>query len=207
MNAFSIKILAAVLMVVDHVGFFFFPEHQIFRIIGRVSFPLFAFLIVNGFRYTKDVKMYFLRLFIFANIIQLPSLFMYIPVNVVYTLSFGLLCLIFIESESSVIIRFLGVCSILVLTYFLEPDYSTYGVLLIIVIYLFDTKYVLLALFMAALSVFSYGLYNIQIFSVIAVLPIFLYNGKPGIRIKYFFYIFYPGHLLLLEGISQLINK
>ena len=62
MNAFFIKILAAALMVVDHLGVFFFHDYDILRIIGRVSFPLFAFLIVNGYKYTKDVKKYFYRL-------------------------------------------------------------------------------------------------------------------------------------------------
>ena len=91
MNTFYLKLLAVVLMVVDHIGFFLYPQYTILRIIGRLSFPLFGFLIANGYKYTRDKKKYFLRLFIFANIIQTPSLFMTIPVNIFYTLSFGII--------------------------------------------------------------------------------------------------------------------
>lgn len=206
MNAFSIKLLAAFLMVIDHIGFFFFPEHQLLRVIGRISFPLFAFLIVNGFKYTHDVKKYFLRLFIFANIIQIPSLFMHIPVNVIYTLSFGLLCIILIESDKSPIFRIIGIGVIISITYLLEPDYSVYGVLLIVLIHLFEEKYLMLFFASAALSIMFYGLYDIQIFAALAVIPMYFYNGLVGRKIKYFFYIFYPGHLILLEGINNLIK-
>ena len=101
MSTYKIKWLAVLLMVVDHIGYFLFPQQIIFRIIGRLSFPLFAFLIANGYKFTRDKKKYLLRLFIFANIIQLPSLFMSLPFNIFYTLSFGLVCIMIYESKYS----------------------------------------------------------------------------------------------------------
>ncbi len=206
MDSFKIKVLAALLMIIDHVGFFIFPEYEILRVIGRVSFPLFAFLIVNGFIHTKDVKKYFMRLFIFANVIQIPSLFISIPFNVMYTLSFGLLCLYIIELDESILKKIIGISAVVILTYSLSPDYSVYGLSVILLIYYCKKKWFFLAALMAFSSIMFYGI-DIQLFSVLAVIPMSLYNYKQGIKMKYFFYIFYPLHIIILEGISYFINN
>ena len=58
LSSFWLKIIAVVTMVVDHVGMLLFPGNIMFRVVGRVSFPLFCFLIVEGFYHTKDIKKY-----------------------------------------------------------------------------------------------------------------------------------------------------
>lgn len=205
MNTFQLKLLAVILMIIDHIGFFLLPQYRILRIIGRLSFPLFAFLIVKGFRYTKDVNKYFLRLFIFANIIQIPSFFMTIPVNIFYTLSFGLLAIIIYESAYSMGNKIIGLLCVVFLTSFVQPDYSVYGVVLIFIIHLLMNHQTILFLAMGLLSILYYGLFDIQLYSVLAVPLMMMYNEKQGPRMKYLFYLFYPTHIVLLEWISQKI--
>lgn len=205
MNTFQIKVLAVILMVVDHIGFFLLPQYRILRIIGRLSFPLFAFLIVNGYGYTRDAKKYFMRLFIFANIIQVPSFFVIIPVNIFYTLSFGLLTIMIMESPYSLINKVVGVFGVLFLTAFIQPDYSIYGVLLILLIHFLKERFVMMFFSMALLSLVYYGINDIQVYSILAVPIIMLYNQKQGPKMKYLFYLFYPTHIIFLDWLSQQI--
>ena len=72
MNSFQIKLTAIFTMVIDHIGAFFFPDIIFFRLIGRLSFPLFSFLIANGAHYSTNIKKYIGRLLIFALISQIP---------------------------------------------------------------------------------------------------------------------------------------
>ena len=71
-NASVLKWIAVITMLIDHVGVVFFPEYSIIRWIGRISFPLFAFLICEGYRHTSNIWKYFLRLGIFAIISEIP---------------------------------------------------------------------------------------------------------------------------------------
>ncbi|MFB2968893.1 TraX family protein [Aerosakkonema sp. BLCC-F183] len=70
MTAFQIKVLAALLMLVDHIGAIFFPKIFVLRIVGRLSFPLFAWLIGQGEKHTKNFKLYLVRLIILGLISQ-----------------------------------------------------------------------------------------------------------------------------------------
>lgn len=201
MNTFQLKMLAVILMVVDHIGFFLFPDQIILRIIGRLSFPIFAYLITVGFHYTRNKNNYFLRLFIFAAIIQTPSLFMDIPVNIFFTLSLGLLLLIIYESQQNIINKLILMAIVLLFTDVLSPDYSIYGVILIFVLY-FCKNIWQQAICMLVLSLSLYGYTDIQNFAVFALIPISFYNKKEGPKWKLFFYSFYPVHIVLLEWIS-----
>lgn len=202
MNAFSIKWLAVILMVIDHVGFFLFPELKILRIIGRLSFPLFSFLIVNGYKYTRDIKKYFLRLFVFANLIQIPSLFTYLPVNIFYTLSLGLLCIVIYESKIDDLTKVLGISLLVVIAYLIKSDYGPYGVILIMVIHILYQRHILMALAIFLLSMAFYGGIHIQCFAALTPFIMKLYNDKPGPKMKYFFYLFYPVHMVFLNWLA-----
>ncbi|MBN2796074.1 MAG: hypothetical protein JXR88_11755 [Clostridia bacterium] len=201
MNTFQLKLLAVILMVIDHIGFFIFPDVVTFRIIGRLSYPIFAYLITVGFNYTKNPIKYFMRLFIFACIIQFPSLFMDIPINIFFTLSLGLLLLIIHTRYESIGLRLLMMIGVLLLTDILSPDYSVYGVMLIYLLYILKPIYQKI-IGMILLSILYYGLFNIQVFSVLALIPIYFYNQKEGPKWKIFFYTFYPVHLVILQWIS-----
>lgn len=98
---YDIKLIAAASMLIDHVGYTFFPEEWIFRIIGRLSFPLFAWLLVQGEAHTKNVVGYGLRLLGLAIASQFvynlhsdgTFTFLPPPFNILFTLLLGLICL------------------------------------------------------------------------------------------------------------------
>ena len=98
LNTFTLKIIAIVSMLVDHIGLVFFPEVMMFRIIGRISFPIFAYVLAEGIYYTKDITKYMLRLGIFALLSEIPydlavmgSVLEFSHQNVFFTLFFGVL--------------------------------------------------------------------------------------------------------------------
>ena len=72
MNSNQLKLFAIITMVIDHIGYALFPEVLLLRIIGRLSLPIFAFLVAEGYHYTRNIKQYMFRIFIFA-IIKLKS--------------------------------------------------------------------------------------------------------------------------------------
>jgi len=214
MSSSQLKILAVVTMLIDHIGAILFPTVLLFRIIGRLSFPLFCFLISEGLLYTANLKGYLERLFFFALISEVPYDLafhgtVYYPQsqNVFFTLFLGLAAISFLHSylgsrPSSALVLAL-VCVLFAEA--LHTDYGWFGVMLIIIFYCFKnyrTKGVLI------FAVFNtgYGLLTgtVKLYAALAGFPIFLYNGKKGrLNWKYFFYAFYPAHLLLLYFVHK----
>lgn len=204
MSTFKLKLLAVVLMVIDHIGFFLYPNIILLRIIGRLSFPIFAYLIVVGYGFTRNKWRYFMRLFIFANIIQIPGLFMSIPVNIFYTLSLGLLTIIIVEEEYDFIMKLVMLGGVFLVTDVISPDYSLYGVSLILVLHLLKDDWLKLLIALPVLSMTFYGWDNIQVYSTLALVPIYFYNYKQGPKWKVFFYTFYPVHIVFLQWYANL---
>lgn len=217
MNLFQIKIIAIVSMVIDHIGLFFFPQYEIFRIIGRIAFPLFAWFIANGARYTHNIKTYALRLFAFALISQIPFTLANLQIgnplwyqNVIFTLFFGLLSIIIIKNTKNKFFWILGALVCAALAGVLNSDYGAAGVFSIIAFYLFfdNMTYMFFAqsiiLFVLPLFVFLtenslhmglssfYPASQIEGFGLLSLFFISLYNKKRGLPTKYLFYYFYP---------------
>ena len=151
--------------------------------------------------------------------IQLPSiLFSYnYPMNVFFTLFFGLLA-IYVFNFKSIRIKpkFLWLIKISLIGFILfisqkyEFDYGIYGILLIINFNIFrNDKFKILMNFLI-LNTFNkifpnvFGLTDTQFFSLISLIFIFMYNGKKGRSMKYFFYLFYPIHFFILEMIKKI---
>jgi hypothetical protein len=194
--------------------------YKVMRAIGRVSFPIYCFLLVEGYLHTRDVKKYALRLGAFALISEIPFdlafesvLFETSHQNVFFTLLFGLLAMIGIDYGAThgrtAFMRVLmemaaaGVC--MGAAQFLRTDYAARGVFCIIVIYLYrNTR--LMQVVAGALA-FCWW----EITAVFAFIPIYFYNGKRGSGAKYVFYIFYPAHLMIIylicraSGISYIV--
>ena len=226
MTSFILKIIAIISMIFDHSGYVFFGKHTWFNYIGRISFPIFAFQITEGYTHTKNFKKYFTRLLIFAIISQIPyMLFMSMPVfrgkirlNVLFTLLFGLIAIwsydITQKKNVRKIFSFLIVAILAIIAEKVNMDYGYFGVLSIFIFYIFKNKIILLIPSFTTLTFLRYFSINNIIFStnklisfsctLIPLILICLYNGKQGKRsnkLKYFFYIFYPVHLLILYGI------
>ncbi len=181
----------------------------ILRCIGRISFPIFCFLLTEGFCHTKNLKKYMGRLALFALISEIPfdfAIFGHLNIqlqNTFFVLLIGLMVLYgMAEIDRQVIgtnlpfllkpLIVLAGCGVSVL---LNTDYSVLGILLISAFYLLRDSKTERAIFSSLLCLSEYT-------AVFASVPIWFYNGKPGKpRFRYFFYWFYPVHLLILGGI------
>ena len=187
--------------------------YNVMRIIGRLAFPLFAFLIVEGFRKTSNLFKYILRLFLLALISEIPYDLMvfneFLTVrcfaiqNVVFTYVIALLMLTCIRLSSglpSLLSVFIAALAA-VLAKLLRTDYAIEGILLIYIFYIFrsdlNIKCILALIITFLMSIEHY--YGTAIFSVFFI---YFYDGKKGyVDIGRVAYIFYPLHMLLLYGI------
>lgn len=217
---FDLKILAIITMTIDHIGAIIYPNIDAFRIIGRISFPIFCFLLVEGFKHTHNRFRYFIRLLLFAIITQpiYDYAFNNHELNILFTFSLSFLLLSSIEFIKKIInkynkgienylyktISYLLIYIIfLILSIILNVDYQALGISLVLIIYL--SPNILLSLLLYLTIAITLDVNNIQLYSLIAFIFIYFYNGKKGKDIKYFFYLYYPLHLLLLKGLSILL--
>lgn len=203
LSSFQLKCIAILSMLIDHTGAVIFPSEIWLRCIGRLAFPIFCFLIVEGSCYTHDIRRYLIRLGLFAMISEIPydlafngDVLEFTSQNVFFTLFFGVGMLMTMRycrnwPEKVVILLIAMWISVV-----FKCDYSYRGILLIFVFYVFRRNRALTAA-AGALWNFLYQGY-IQIYGIWAMIPITLYNGEEGKKMKAFFYLFYPVHLLVL---------
>jgi hypothetical protein len=193
-------------MTIDHVGAFLYPEHEVLRIIGRIAFPIFGYLLILGTESTRNIRKYFIRLIVFAAISQIPYFLVngYGPfetLNIFFTLSFGVMFLV----NSLLIIPLLFVSMLVHL------DFGIVGIVLIACLRLLREKTVYGVLAYVAYSIMLLTASTIQPFQLLA-LPFILLHHTGYLKItrtvvgknvlptwrKYIFYIFYPLHLTIL---------
>ncbi len=233
MNAFVLKIIACFTMFIDHVGYIVFDGHSSwFNYVGRLAFPIFAFQISEGYIHTHDVKKYLLRLILFAFISQIPFLLFHsiinneLGLNVIFTLFLGLVAIIIYDKYN----KFVGVFSAIIfgiIAHFLNSDYSFYGVGITFLFYVFNKNKCLLAIsfIIATLMQYSYLIlvyYNYGfeflknvfiiylpyfICTIFSIIIILCYNKKKGPSTKYFFYLFYPLHMILIYILSFVLQN
>lgn len=211
LTSFQLKLLAILSMLADHAGVILFPEYPAFRYIGRLAFPIFCFLLTEGYLHTRDVKRYLLRLGIFALISELPfDLALYggkdllSHQNVFFTLFLGLGMLVILDRERDAVIRIGTILLVMWAAQLLRTDYGAMGILLIAIFWLYREK----KAWRLALGAGWNFLWSsaIQYAGALAMLPLALYRGEKGRSMKYFFYLFYPAHLLILYGIARAVR-
>ena len=222
--------LACVLMLCDHMWATIVPGNMWMTWLGRLAFPIFAFQIAEGFLHTSDFRKYAMRLFVFGILSEVPfdllygsTVFYPFHQNVMFTLLLGLLAVKALDNarekrtSKSVILGIpaAGLCILggsIAMT-----DYGAMGVATVIMFYLcrnFRFSWALQLIFMILFNmVFFAGEYipltlaghtfelQTQGFAVLALIPIWLYNGKKGVSnkaLQYGFYAFYPVHMLVL---------
>ena len=225
MSVFVIKCIAVIFMVVDHIKYAFPNCDNIFTLyFGRISFPLFAFGIVQGYKHTRDLKKYVKRLFIFGFVSQIPfSLFTSLPtlnevlLNINFTFILGIFAIIAYDKTENKVKGLLYAILIGILGQITLVDYGFYGVILIFSLYIFSESK-LKTFFLSSLVILIKYLYRIYLSGgefldyyvmnlLCSLIPIFIilfYNGKRGKSFKWFFYIFYPLHLLIFYLFSPL---
>lgn len=203
-NGFTLKLIAIATMLIDHIGAVIFPGEMALRYIGRIAFPIFTFLLAEGFVHTKNEKKYLLRLIIFALISEIPFdlAFYGKPVepshqNVFFTLFIGLLMLSLLRYfEGKPLLRIVMVIVCALAAFAMHTDYDYKGILLILVFFVFRGQPIRRVIGFAAIVLLLFE--PIEYFALIAYAPILLYSGERGPSLKYLFYIFYPAHLLCL---------
>lgn len=186
-------------------------------IIGRIAFPVYCFLLIEGFYYTKSVAKYSLRLFLFAILSEIPfdlaihqKLFTAHYQNVFFTLFIGLLVLWGIswyeKYDENMMKRLAGtvlvVAAGLFFAEFLHTDYGAAGILFIVLLYLYR-KQKDLQILVGCVA----GIVVLQELAAPLAFPfIAFYKGERGLKLKYFFYIIYPLHLILLYGVCIMLG-
>lgn len=208
LSSFWLKVIAITSMLIDHTGAVLFPEYRWMRIVGRIAFPVFAFLLVEGFVHTSSRKKYILRMGVFALLSEIPFdlAFYGKPLglehqNVFFSLFLGLLMLEVLSSPYGQAER-LGVsAAILLLAEGIRTDYGMTGLLMIFSFWAFRGNRWRMSLAAGASNLLLWG--RTQKYALLGLLPVLCYNGERGYRIKYVFYFFYPVHLLVLAGIRM----
>ena len=214
LDGFTLKLIAAFAMLCSHIYralLFSHKEFLILDLFGRLSFPIFCFLLAEGFCYTKDRNAYLIRLWVFAVVSEIPfnlAFFgrMFAPEaqNVLFTMFTGLLVLWGMEKVGKMW-RILPILAGMACAYWLHMDYGFYGIWIIVLFGILQGMKKELLYLQAGSQFCSVLLYGwIQIFSLLSLPLIYFYNGSRGRSWKYFFYLFYPLHLLLLVGIRLL---
>ena len=201
-------------------------SYWIMRGIGRIAFPIFIFLLLEGFLHTRNRFRYIGRLLLFAAVSEIPFDFAFNLAkydigkgcfieftyqNVFFTLAIGLIVITVMEGIRALhadiilkVILSLGVVALgAALAYFMHTDYDAFGVLAIVSAYLLRNtrKELRIAIPCVILSFTSL----LELVALIDILPVSFYNGERGWKLKWVFYLFYPVHLFILAGICYLI--
>ena len=253
-----LKIIAAITMLIDHVGIILLPELAAFRIIGRISFPIYAYMIAEGCHYTRNKLRYFAGIFLLGVVCQtvyslqsddkyLGILITFsVSIIVVYAMQYMKWSFVSERALSERVLSLLLFSSLVVGVYFLNKyltiDYGFFGCMAPAFAAAFkmprtskkespsfendekiNTRPKIFAFFGndflkdRLVNVISLGICLLflalnmpgqhQMLALLALPLLLLYSGKRGkLKMKYFFYIFYPLHLAVLEGISMLID-
>ena len=227
LNGFHLKLIAICTMLIDHMGYTLFPGVMWLRCVGRVAFPIFCFLIAEGCVYTHDRKKYAARLLVFALLSEIPynlmnSGMIWDPYdqNVLWTLLTGALVCWLIDwaLKKCTPLSFVLTGAAMVAAYWLleafRTDYGGWGMLLVAAFYGVHrapsgavVKMIAQAFGLAFFSLGVMGGYlSIELWSLVSLAPIWLYNGQRGFShkaVQYGFYTFYPVHILILSLIAM----
>lgn len=219
----QLKVIALLAMTADHIGVMLLPQYSILRIIGRLAFPIFGYMIAEGCRYTRSRFRYLGTLTAVAAVCQAVYFIamgsLYQCVLVTFSLSVGLICLLeYGQREKRFVSWFVLVAGILAVLFVTEVlpqllpgtdygvDYGFVGVMLPVCVYMAKGKTGRLATTAICLFLLSIGIGWIQWFSLLSLPLLALYNGERGKwNMKYFFYLYYPAHLVVIYVVGLLL--
>ncbi len=245
----TLKMIAMVTMLIDHFAATVFEEilfknpdnwdatgylrmnamgiiYTVMRGIGRLAFPIFIFLLVEGFMHTRNRFRYIGRLLIFAVVSEIPfdlafnlsekwirkgHFLEFTYQNVFFTLAIGMIVITILEGirsmQSDIILRAILSVGVVALgaglAYVMNTDYDAVGVLAIVAAYLLRNRRKELRIGIPCLLLVLIS--QLEIVALFDILPVHFYNGERGWSLKWVFYIFYPLHLLILAGICILL--
>ena len=222
----TLKLIAMISMVFDHAGDMFFPDVMWPRMIGRLAMPIFSFFIAEGFSHTRDRKKYLCRLGIFALISEIPfdlafegkigfshqnimlSFFLAVVALMLYDwIQGGTKSEVNHASIGKTVLGVIAVAAIAALSLLLRADYTIFAVIAVFLFYVLRQKHPLVrtgvgVAFLALTRTVGY-----YCTTGLSFIPLAMYNGKKGKGLKWLFYGFYPGHLLLLAAIKHIMRS
>lgn len=225
LDANQLKLIAACSMLLDHIGVFLFPEFPLFRILGRLAYPVFAFMIAESCRHTSHKLRYFLMVFglgafcqavvyLFSGETRLNILLTFaVSILLIYLLDVvewaakkgWWACLLWLTGIFTAVGSAWALCGVL------SFDYGFFGIITPVLAALplkqgepEKIRVLLLGVGMLLLGL-DYG--GLQYYGLVFLPLLLLYSGKKGSSdLKYFFYVFYPVHLAVLQGIAMLVS-
>lgn len=219
----QLKIIALIAMTCDHVGLQLFPQYDILRYIGRLAFPIFAFMIAEGAKYTKNRLKYFLQMFGLGVICQLVYFFamdsLYQCILITFSLSVLLIYALDYAMKSKrpeawflFALAFIATVFLVEILPHLLPstdysvDYGIWGVLTPVFVFIAPgriTKLIFLCIPLVFLAIVGI---HYQWLAFLTLIPLALYNGTRGKwKMKNLFYIYYPLHLVIIYGVYLLM--
>ena len=227
LSAFALKIIAIVTMTCNHIAHGFENQLPLFLlvplyIVGGLTFPIMAYLMIEGYQKTSNVKKYMLRLLIFGLIAIFPFILVFkaLVLNVLFTFLFGLICLYLRDKIKKKALFWLCFAGFVLITLFC--DWAFVGVAMIVLFGIIKDKkrriIITTVVCAVALSLMEFifgdgwGLklmldFGFSFFVLCSMPFLWAYNGKKGYSprsLRYLFYIFYPAHLLVIGGIMWL---
>ena len=230
----ALKLIAALAMTIDHIGVIFFPRVAWLRLVGRLAFPIFAFMIAEGCKYTRNRARYFFTISSLGAVCQTVYWFAagntYFSVLITFSLAILVIYALQFFRESAMegdwlraVPAFAMLAGAVALVWYLNQsltiDYGFWGCMLPVFPALFqarrstapmnpklDRKEVHVLCLAVGLLCLHQSLGGLQIWSVLSLPLLLCYSGRRGKgNLKYFFYIFYPAHLAILQGLQWLL--
>ena len=222
MNATKLKVIGIVSMTIDHIGYFLFPQMTVLRVIGRLAYPIFAYMIAEECIYTRNKVRYFCTVLAIACACSVVTYFAERSLyqSIFTTFSYAILLIFALDAAVKTAERaekiFWSICTaVLVFLYFavfqlrmipgFETDYGFLGVITPVLVWLGRSKAEKLSGLTVGLCLLSAELGAVQFCSLAAVALLYFYNGKRGNHsLKWAFYGYYPLHIAALYGIAQI---
>lgn len=202
-TSFDLRVIAIITMIIDHIGTVFFPGVAIYKMIGRISFPIFAFLIVEGSVHSSNIKAYMNRLLCFALISEIPfnlafyRRFIFVgSTNVLFTLYAGLLIIDLIKRYHEENMVWIKMLLIILGIQLIGGDYLIYGILTVIIFYTYRGQFYKICIALALLFTILMG--GLQTYGLLSLAILYFYNGREGRKFGRAFYLVYPVHLILI---------
>lgn len=241
LNGNQLKLIAVVTMLIDHIGYLM-GKHYLFyrqdyydtwrmvyillRGIGRIAFPIFCFMLVEGFIHTSNRQRYICRMGVFAVISELPFNWMESGTwldlqrqNVFFTLFLGLVMMRLMEKisekkffETELMLQMAVICATSALAWVIRTDYSYWGIMLIAIFYLVRKNRIYQFILGFLWQMWCEELLLWKIGLLCSFVLLLLYDGTRGRKTdwkwqQYFFYWFYPIHMLVLTAVSLWIGR
>lgn len=216
-----LKLTALLTMLIDHTGYIFFPEYEFLRWIGRLALPLFMYQYIIGFEKTSNQLKSLRNIWVFFLISQIPftlmlNIYQYsdslnVTLNIFFPLALGYTILyIWVHLKKHILLKIFILIILFTITFFVPMDYSWFVPITLFLMYFLKDKFYLQLLIFAVITLFTIQINLFSNYQAIAIIGLalapILYKVKMNFIIhKYFHYMFYPIHILILVSIYYFI--